>query len=525
MTDSVELLRRYAADHAEADFTELVRENIDFVYAVALRQLSGDTHLAEDVTQRVFIDLARKAGSLSQRPTLTGWLYCSTQFAAAAAVRTEQRRRAREQEAHAMNEREASGRTEADWAEVRPALDRAMGALTDRERDALMLRFFENQPFAEIGLRLSLSENAARMRVERALERLRILLSRRGITSTAATLSVLLSSRPTLAAPTGLTGTVVRVALASAVGAGPILGNLLRTMTTLKTTANAAVILGLTALLGLISVGTGVYELNRTRSIAASIQAARRQSETDQTHLRSLANALQAADQSLASLQKKAEAWRAAQEAGATAPAGPSAKASLARAQADFKDFEAAYPEAHGQLFELGRLQLEQIWGRFFRLAGLTPIQIEAFETRTMDDMEDSSAMSPGRFSPMVEQLPDDQLRALLGDQAFQQFKDYARMMPANNLASGIQLSEGYLGTPLSDDQVQQIAQIVARNDPGYQAGQALNLNDVDWANAQAQTQARLSPAQWKAAEGIFLGYQYQSALALAQQTPSSDTR
>ncbi len=119
MQDSTELLRRYAEERTEQAFAELVRRHIDFVYAVALRQLSGDTHLAEDVTQRVFTDLARKADSVSRRPTLSGWLYRSTQFAAAAAVRVERRRRTREQEAHTMNE-PASGLPRNDWADVRP---------------------------------------------------------------------------------------------------------------------------------------------------------------------------------------------------------------------------------------------------------------------------------------------------------------------------------------------------------------------------------------------------------------------
>src|SRR5688500_12052918 len=98
------LLRRYAEDQAEDAFAELVRRRVDLVHAVALRKVGGDTHLAQDVTQRVFSDLARKAADLARHPFLTGWLFTSTHYAATQLVRSEQRRRIREAKAHAMNE-------------------------------------------------------------------------------------------------------------------------------------------------------------------------------------------------------------------------------------------------------------------------------------------------------------------------------------------------------------------------------------------------------------------------------------
>ncbi|MGA2179858.1 MAG: sigma factor [Verrucomicrobiota bacterium] len=100
MTPDCELLRRYAGTKSEEAFAELVRRHVNLVYSAALRQVNGDVHLAQDVAQTVFTDLARKAVSLLRRSTLTGWLYTSAHFAAAKAVRTEQRRHAREQEVH-----------------------------------------------------------------------------------------------------------------------------------------------------------------------------------------------------------------------------------------------------------------------------------------------------------------------------------------------------------------------------------------------------------------------------------------
>jgi len=168
-----ELLRQYAVTHSEGAFTELVRRHVNLVYSSALRQVNGDTHLAQDVTQTVFANLARKASALSQREVLTGWLYTSTHFAAAKAVRTERRRNAHEHEAHIMQELTRSPAPDFEWQQLRPVLDEVMHELNDLDRDAVLMRYFESRPLAEIGLRLGLSESAARKRVDRALEKLR----------------------------------------------------------------------------------------------------------------------------------------------------------------------------------------------------------------------------------------------------------------------------------------------------------------------------------------------------------------
>src|SRR5438445_10206177 len=124
-----ELLQRYVESRCEAAFTELVQRYIDFVYSSALRQVGGDSHLAQDVTQSVFVDLARKAASLSPRTVLTGWLYTSASYAAAKTVRAEQRRRAREQEASIMQELSREPNLEPRWEQLRPVLDDVMHEL------------------------------------------------------------------------------------------------------------------------------------------------------------------------------------------------------------------------------------------------------------------------------------------------------------------------------------------------------------------------------------------------------------
>jgi RNA polymerase sigma factor (sigma-70 family) len=219
--EDAELLRRYIADRSEAAFAELVRRHLPTVYGFALRKVGGDAHLAEDVAQVVFTTLARKASSLSGRATLGGWLYRTTHFAARDVVRVERRRRNREQEAETMNKITRNDSEAAiDWEKIRPVLDDTLNELGDDDRDAVWLRFFEGCSFGEVGARLRVTENAARMRVERALDKLHGLLARRGVTSTTAALSVALANQVGVAAPAaGLAASITGAALAGAVGA------------------------------------------------------------------------------------------------------------------------------------------------------------------------------------------------------------------------------------------------------------------------------------------------------------------
>src|SRR6188474_317408 len=126
MPDDAQLLRRYADEKSETAFAELVRRYLNLVYSAALRQVGGDAHRAQDVAQVVFSTLAQKAASLTGHPVLAGWLYTATQHAAAKVIRSETRRHAREQEAHAMHEILSPGRAAIDWDRVRPVLDDAM---------------------------------------------------------------------------------------------------------------------------------------------------------------------------------------------------------------------------------------------------------------------------------------------------------------------------------------------------------------------------------------------------------------
>jgi RNA polymerase sigma factor (sigma-70 family) len=239
MTDS-QLLASFARTNSEDAFAELVQRHVHLVHSAALRQVNGDAHLAQDVAQTVFTDLVRKANSLARREVLTGWLYTSAHFAAAKIIRTENRRRDREEKF--MREPIHETAPEPDWEKLRPVLDAAMHELKETDREAILLRYFENRQFAEVGAKLGLNENAARMRVERALEKLRGTLTKHGVT-TATALASVISANAVQIAPAGLATTLTTASIVSA-GVGTLSLFKIMTMTHIKLGISALVVAG-----------------------------------------------------------------------------------------------------------------------------------------------------------------------------------------------------------------------------------------------------------------------------------------
>jgi RNA polymerase sigma factor (sigma-70 family) len=213
MDDDNKLLSAYVIGKSERAFAELVRRHLGLVYSVALRRVGHDAHLAEDVVQVVFSALARKAKSLMDRPTLSGWLYVSAHAASAEAVRKECRRRRREEESILMQEPDGAGKSTPEWGQIRPLLDTLIVSLGRMDREAIVLRFFEKQSFAEIGASLHLTEDTARKRVERALTKLRSNLTKAGFASSAAALSEALAGESAIIPPAGLAARVASTAI------------------------------------------------------------------------------------------------------------------------------------------------------------------------------------------------------------------------------------------------------------------------------------------------------------------------
>ena len=211
-------LLELAKNGSETAFAALVARHVNLVYSTALR-FTGNPHHAEEITQAVFIILARKA--LSPRTLLSGWLYQTARLTAANFVKGEIRRQNREQEAYMQ-----STLTEPDpavWKQIAPFLDEAMGRLGETDRNAILLRFFENKTAQEVGAALKLNEAAAHKRVSRALEKLRKLFRQRGVTLTATVLAGAVAANSVQAAPAGLAVTVTAAVAKGAAVSGSTL--------------------------------------------------------------------------------------------------------------------------------------------------------------------------------------------------------------------------------------------------------------------------------------------------------------
>jgi RNA polymerase sigma factor (sigma-70 family) len=216
MMEDWQLLREYVEQHSEAAFRELMGRHLDLVYAAASRRL-GNAQAAEDVTQSVFCLLARKAPQLHPNGSLVGWLYQTACYMASKHQDREIRRQRREQEAVMALTDDPS--EEANWEQIRPVLDEAMHQLSEPERNLLLLRFFKDSSFQETGRSAGISEDAARMRIHRTLDKLRELLRQRGVSSTTAALAAMLDQKAIEAAPTSASQsiqTAVMKALATA---------------------------------------------------------------------------------------------------------------------------------------------------------------------------------------------------------------------------------------------------------------------------------------------------------------------
>lgn len=264
MVCDTELLRQYSESGAEPQFTELVQRHINLVYFTALRRTGGDTALAQDIVQSVFATAARKASNLVNHVSLTGWLYTTTRNIAAKAVRKEQTRRHYENLA-AMDTLTGT-EPSAEWERLRPIIDGVLGEMPVADREAILIRFFQGRSYVDMSAMLQISEDAARMRLERALERLRRLLQRRGIRSAAAALAVALSAQGGLAVPVGMVATVSSGAIATVTatsGTAVFFGF----MSLTKTTAIAA------SLAATIATGIAVFERNLARKAEAELTA------------------------------------------------------------------------------------------------------------------------------------------------------------------------------------------------------------------------------------------------------------
>jgi RNA polymerase sigma factor (sigma-70 family) len=253
--EDLRLLRRYAEEGCAASFEAVVRRHIGWVYASSVRQV-GDPELAEDVTQAVFVLLARRAGTIGDQTLLTGWLFNTVRFTAKEARRKEARRR--KHESRAAVDAGAAAAAEAGIDEqageaMAPLLDEAVASLTESDRQAVLLRFYEGRDFAQVAEVLGTNEPAARKRVSRAVARLGRYFTKRGITLPVAVLAATLLARASEAAPLAVSAHVL-----TTVGAGPlpaVTGALLRGTALRMLQAKRRLAAAIVACMGLLGVG------------------------------------------------------------------------------------------------------------------------------------------------------------------------------------------------------------------------------------------------------------------------------
>lgn len=498
MVEDAELLRRYTEEKSDAAFGELVHRHLGLVYSAAQRRLGGDSHAASDIAQQVFTALARQAASLSRRTVLAGWLYAATRNQTVDYIRTERRRRTREQDAHIMNELFSPAVPEVDWEQLRPVLDGAMDELGARDREAVLLRFFAGQPFAEIGAKLQLSEDAARMRVERALDKLHELLAHRGITSTAAALGAALTTQAVSAAPIGLTTTISGAVLGNSAASGgtTAVAKILAFMSTSNLSVSIAVVAAIVAL------GAAFYESRTERAAGAALAVSDQETLIAATRLRELTRRVEVTAKQTEALQQAFDAAHAAAEARAKPVAATAAPTSAVAAG---RDFLAAHPEAQRLIDEARKGSFANSYGASLMAVGLTPAERDTIISEASKRMGGTLGVGGLQFlfgpdGDSPENLLLQRLRELLGEARFQQFEELQRLRAARSLAQTVAAATYDSDTPLTTAQAGAIIATLARhNRLAKSAPTSLNLTMIDWSAATRDLASLLSPSQMAA--------------------------
>jgi len=469
MTTDAELLEEYASDQSEAAFAELTKRYVDLVYSAALRSVYGDGPAAEDITQQVFTKVARQAKRLARHPALVGWLYTTTRLTALHVNRTEQRRKTREQEALTMNELLQDDSPPPDWTQLRPVLEDVMHELNDKDRLAVLLRFFQNKTLAEVGASLNLTQSAAHMRVERALEKLRRKLERRGIKATAMALAALVSANAVQAAPVGFAAVLPGAAIAAS--AGPALSLVTVTKTLAMTTLQKSIVA--TALVA--AVGTGIYAFKQNAQFNAQIRTLQTQQQANTAQIQQLEQQHDQASEQMAALRQEnallksgrseAELLKLRGEVGALKRKAASDQANAVQPTGGLAKMMSD-PAMKEYMRKAMKDKMNSLYADFIKETKLTPEQSDQFlqllcdeGTRHLDQLTATAQGTTTQPDTRSRQEIANQMHDLLGDAGSARFKAYSEEMPARATLS---LLNAQLGAgSLSEEQSANLIRII----------------------------------------------------------------
>jgi len=497
MSSDPELLRRYLRESSQEAFAELVRRHINFVYAAALRQ-AGSPSRAEDVTQAVFTDLAKKAAQLATRNDLVGWLHTSTHYAATSIRRSEARREARELKAHMIKELAATPEENANWQELGPVLDEVLRSLSERDREAILLRYFKQQSFEEIGTTLGLSEEAVRKRIDRGVAKLHTLLWKRGITSTIVALEIAMASQAAVAAPAGLATTIAGTAITTACAAAPIAKFFAQLISSIKTAAAGAAVIAAFVSGGLVmhSAGTACdaeQTLTTEKQRLVTLQKQRDQLTNYQAEVN---KSLKVQQQALAELKAKIAA-----RIHRLNPKISGEKVGEALLQLNLDtEMKELLKTAAPLLFST-----QYFCGPLLTELQLTPQQIDRFFDISLGNAPFmptykflDEGNGHGRFTYSLawenKELDENAMRQLLGEAGFKRYEQdhktsTIRMLVVNRLASNLV----YTDTPLNATVAKQLTQILANATADPENPSATEIN---WEKTLKDAKAILTPTQ-----------------------------
>ena len=485
-SDDMQLLREYATSQSEDAFATLVSRHINLVYSAALRQV-GNPHYAEEIAQAVFVILARKCGALRPGVVLSGWLYHTARLASANFLRGEYRRQRREQEAYmqsSLNEPESSS-----WRQVAPLLDEAMARLSEKDRNAIVLRYFEGKEMGQIAAALGSSEYAAKMRLSRAVDKMRDFFVKRGMPISSAGLAAVISEFSVQAAPAGLAASIT----AGACGGSAVAAS---TLTLAKGTLTMMTWTKINAAIAVVAIAAVTYQWHETtgaqRETERAQQALARQTQlsAEQT---STIQQLQDRNASLEGKVANLQSAAAAQTPGRGMNSSLAAMAKSAKAQGLAGGMQnggiakfLSDPAMKKALLSQQRFMLTQQYATLVKQLNLTPEQSDKFYNILSDAsssaVDKAAAMFSGdkdaaakamKDTEGSQAVADTQLQALLGADGFAQYKEFKDTVSERMLLD--QMKPSFAAEPLTPDQEQKLLQIMRteRENAAHLPGQA----------------------------------------------------